>query len=153
MIHDHFSRIALYRPLSRNIARAIDYLTSIDLDALSPGRHEVEPDRVFATLYETQTLLNGARWESHRKYIDLQLMLRGHERQKVADIEQLSGATPYAAEKDVIFYEKVIHPLTVDLRVAQFVFYFPHDGHLPMIAPIHEAAIRKLVLKIAVEER
>lgn len=149
MIHDHVSRLQIYRTLSPHIARAIEFVSSTDLSRLAAGRHEVDGERVFATLYETQTLVGGARWESHRKYIDLQLMLAGEECQQVADITRLDGATPYDLQKDVQFYTGTANPLTVHLRDGHFVIYFPHDGHLPMIAASQPAPIRKLVLKIA----
>jgi YhcH/YjgK/YiaL family protein len=76
-------------------------------------------------------------------------MLRGHERQAVADIASLEVATPFDAEKDVMFYKPTAKFLMADLRENQFVFYFPHDGHLPLIAPGEVGTIRKLVVKIA----
>lgn len=151
MIYDHLSRISLYRPLSKHIARAIDFVQTAPLETLPAGRHEVDGEAVFATIYETHTLEGGAKWESHRRYIDLQLMLRGREQQKVADINILADATPYDTAKDVVFYRSAPQALTAELSESQFVFYFPHDGHLPMIAVGSDTAIRKLVVKIAVE--
>jgi biofilm protein TabA len=78
-------------------------------------------------------------------------MLKGHERQQVADITRLGVATPFDAAHDVCFYDANASALTLDLRDGQFVIYFPHDGHLPMIAPGDAGPIRKLVVKIAAE--
>lgn len=150
MIHDSLTRIDVYRPLSKNIARAIDYIAATDLNALAAGKHEVDGDRVFALMFDVQTIVGGAKWEAHRKYIDLQLMVRGRERQEVGDIDNLDGATPFDVEKDVMFFESARLSVSVDLQDGQFALYFPHDGHKPMIAVDGAKSIRKLVMKIAV---
>lgn len=150
MIFDAFSRIQTYRSLSPHLARAIDFLTSADLDALSLGRHEIDGERVYAMLLEYQTSPEGrAVWESHRKYIDLQLILRGREKILVADTAALKGAGAYDAAKDVIFYDGGEPTAPAELRERQFVILFPHDGHRATFSFGEPCLMRKVVVKIA----
>lgn len=152
MIFDHVSRIATYRSLSNHLARAIDFVQSTDLKALPTGRYEVDGERVYALVFEYETSIKGtARWESHRKYIDLQLLIAGEEKILVADIATLHGPGAYDAAKDVMFYESGESPVPTILGAGQFTILFPHDGHRATLAPRDPGPIRKVVLKIAVE--
>ncbi len=151
MIYDQLSRIDLYRPLSSAIARGIDFVKSADLNALAVGRHEVDGERVYAVVFDYDTSAKGTgRWETHRRYIDLQLLIRGEETILVGDVDHLVGATDYDPAKDARFYESAKRSLPIVLVPGVFSIFFPHDGHRATLAVSEPAAIRKLVVKIAV---
>ena len=152
MIYDLLERIDIYRPLSPRIALAIEFAIANGQRAdLAAGRHEIAGDDVFALVNEYTTKpADAAKWEAHRTYIDLQLMLRGEERMDVADIGALAVSEPYDAARDVIFYTSPNHFQSVRVPASAFAFFFPHDAHRPTVAVAAPMMIRKLVVKIRV---
>ena len=151
MIFDHVTRLATYRPLSSNLARAIDFLRSANCSALPVGRHDVSGLDVYVIVqtYDTKPA-ERARWESHRRYIDVQLMLDGSERMDVADVSMMRDAIAYDEAKDATFYGGVDEFLPLIVRPATFAIFFPHDAHRPTVAARDPATVRKVVAKVAV---
>ena len=151
MIFDHASRIVLYRPLGRHLATAIDYLNSTDVASLAIGRYDVAGTDVFAMVQSYQTKpADAAKWETHRRYIDVQMLLDGSERMDVADVATMSGATAYDEAKDATFYADAGDFLPLIVRPRTFAIFFPHDAHRPTVAVGELAMIRKVVVKVAV---
>ena len=150
MIYEQLARIDRYRALSPSMDRAIRFIHETDLATLPAGRCEVDGDRVYGMMLEYTTTPDGpSRWESHRKYIDLQLLLAGEEKMLVSDAKHLHGAGEYDVAKDVIFYASAERSLAVDALSGEFVVFFPHDCHRAMLAVRNACPIRKLVLKVA----
>src|SRR5690606_28676817 len=60
------------------------------------------PDGVFAMEQVYLSKPRYARYESHRRYTDIQVIITGEELMEVADISRLAVEEPYAEERDVI---------------------------------------------------
>lgn len=151
MILDALTHLDLYQPLSTHIARAITFIRTTSIESLANGRHEIDGDHVFGVVHAYQTSQEGVgRWESHRRYIDLQIVLEGAERMLVTDTTQLVNATPFDSGKDVQFYERALRHQSVTLEPGLFALLFPHDGHRATLAIDAAVAVRKLVVKIEV---
>ncbi|HNB40917.1 MAG TPA: YhcH/YjgK/YiaL family protein [Anaerolineales bacterium] len=149
MIIDRIENIALYVSLHPRFKQAFDYLSQIDIHAISVGRHDVDGDAIYALVQEYTTKQTGeGKWEAHRRYIDLQYVVQGAEGMGYANIHHLQQGG-YVPEKDFL-------PLfgegdQVPLRSGNFVLLFPEDAHMPNMALGEPAPARKIVLKIAVE--
>ena len=48
MIYDTIDHAVLYRPISANLAKALDFLTSTDLSKYDTERVEIDGDKVYA---------------------------------------------------------------------------------------------------------
>ena len=152
MIFDRLDRIAPYRTMSPNLRTAIDWLAARDLRSLGLLKIEIANSDVFAIpqSYETKAE-HAAKWESHRRYIDIQIMVDGAERMDVADVSTMTEPTAYDDKKDAILYAGTTdQPLPLVVRAGQFAIFFPHDAHRPTVAVDAPATIRKVVLKVAV---
>jgi biofilm protein TabA len=151
MIHDRLARADVYRSLSPLFARAIDYARNATTSH-PLGRHAIEGDDLFA-IAQTYTTkpFEQTRWEAHRRYIDLQLMLEGEERMDVVDLENAHPIDPFDAEKDVGFYTCKSPATPLVVRANEFAIFYPHDVHRPTIAVADPMPIWKLVLKIRCE--
>lgn len=89
-------------------------------------------------------------FESHKKYIDIQIILSGHEIISIKDINNLNICKPYILNNDVAFYLNEPADEEILLENGKALVLFPNDGHMPGISPndgISEK-IRKLVFKI-----
>jgi YhcH/YjgK/YiaL family protein len=87
-------------------------------------------------------------FESHRKYIDVQVVVAGAERMEVEDIERLEETAAYDAEKDLIKYADTPKPSVLHLRAGEVAVFFPADGHMPSIQEGGPALVRKTVVKV-----
>ena len=57
--------------------------------------------------YDTKPV-DECKLESHRKYIDIQVMVSGEERMDVVDISKLTIQENYNEDKDVMFWNSLI---------------------------------------------
>ena len=149
MIFDNVANANLYTALDARIARGLEFLKKTDLASLPPGRHEIDADRVYASIseYSTRPLTEG-RWEAHRRYIDLQYLVRGTERVGHAPIDGMH-AGPYDKEKDLTLLEGSGEFVT--LRPGDLMILWPHEAHMPGIAVDGPVPVRKIVVKIAMQ--
>jgi YhcH/YjgK/YiaL family protein len=135
MILDCLENRGLYRNFGRRLFEALEYLAGTDLRALEPGKHEIEGDRLFAVVQRYRPKAPAeARWEVHRKYIDVQYVAGGAERIGYAP---LRADTPveeaYDAARDAAFYRPA--GVLLPVPAGSFAVFTPHDIHAPGLLP------------------
>jgi YhcH/YjgK/YiaL family protein len=148
MILDTLTRSDRYRALHPLFARAFDYLRNTDLLALAPGRHTVEGEELFAIVEHCAGRTRAeAKLESHRRYIDIQLVLEGvDEMGWKPRVECVNPIGEFDAARDIIFYEDAPSSW-IATPAGSFCLFFPDDAHAPLVSA---GMIRKVVMKIAV---
>lgn len=135
------------------IMLAFDYLRRTDFSQLATGRHELDGDRVYASVlrYRPKPMAEAA-WEAHRRYLDVQFIVSGAERMGYAPLrDDMIVHREYNSEKDCVFYEAEGDFVTV--RPGFFVLFGPQDVHSPCIAlPGSDSAdeVCKVVVKCRV---
>ncbi len=151
MIIDRLENVELYRGLAPGLVLAMEWLRSHDVRAMAAGRHDVDGDRLFALVQDVQTRPAAqCRLEAHRKYHDVQYVATGVERMGYANLSRVTKVTEeYDAEKDVGFYDGPIDWVTV--AAGYFTVFTPEDAHAPLCMVDAPAAVRKVVMKVAVE--
>lgn len=112
------------------------------------GRYVIDEDDVYAGIdvYTTKKL-EDARFEAHKKYVDIQFLLKGHEQIGYSDIEGLIIDQPYIDERDVMFFEKPDEYSMIDLKPGYFALFMPEDAHMPCVNDANEE-VKKVVIKI-----
>jgi len=152
MITTTLQHLHRYRKLSSNIARAIDYVLATDFKQLSSGRYEVDGDNVFAIVNEYTTKPAAECMpESHRMYIDIQLMVEGIEKFGYTPLVKQVPHTPFKPDNDVAFYEPAGLQF-VTLSAGECVFFFPEDIHQPELFAETPVPVKKVVMKIKVQD-
>jgi len=150
MIYDTIKKMKTYKGISKNLDTAIDYLGKNDVSKVAEGKYPIDGDKVILQVmsYETKDLA-AARFEAHKKYIDIQFVLDGKEACFARALEGLEPAEPFIEERDVGFYKGeggAFLPLTPDV----FAVFFPHDAHKPSCNLEGKRKLRKIVVKVAV---
>lgn len=147
MILDHLRNASLYRGLGPNFARAFDFLAGPEWRSLPDGRHEIDGQRLIALpqSYTTRPREKG-RWEAHRRYADIQLIVRGREMMGFAPLDQLAVEQPYDPATDCLFLTGQGQLLTV--AEGEFAVFLPQDAHMPCLAIDEPQPIAKIVLKV-----
>jgi YhcH/YjgK/YiaL family protein len=154
MIFASLTDSATYAALSPRFAAAFDFCRRVDLRTLPLGRHDVQGDDVFALLQENPLKPESAcRWEAHRTYADIQLVLTGTECMGVVPLAACEPESPFDPAADVGFFRLTRPPAQkLTLPEGHFAIFFPHDAHMPLIAPAGSegAVVRKVVFKVRV---
>jgi YhcH/YjgK/YiaL family protein len=153
MICDNRNHLMFYGGLSPQIDIALLYLAEINPSRLPIGKYPVNEDKVFALVQEPCTGEHSeCRWESHKRYIDLQYLVSGQERIGFQSTDSLTILKPYDAGRDIAFYrdnDRGFFPL---LNPGSFVVCFPHEAHMPLVCENGPRRIKKIVMKIEVPE-
>ncbi|RAP74119.1 YhcH/YjgK/YiaL family protein [Paenibacillus montanisoli] len=132
------------------VRRAIERLQQTDLDGLPAGRHDFGEPGMFLLINEPVTRdWREIKPETHRLYTDIQLLLSGRERMRVAKVseEQVVTDDKYEAQ-DIAFYENVHNENTIDMVPGDFIVLFPTDIHRPNCSVEEDMPIRKAVVKV-----
>ena len=150
MIIDHLRHARQFYALGIGIRAGLQFLGRPDLITLEKGRYDL-PDSggSYALVQEHETKLRAhAKWEAHRKMIDLQFMVRGQELIGYADIARLKMGE-YHANDDYCLGEGDGEWFRLDAQY--FIILFSQDGHMPSIAVAEPQKVRKVVVKIPVD--
>lgn len=149
MIVDRVENAQLYVPLHERFEKAFAVLADPVTAQKPDGRYPIDGDELFYIVqhYTTKPLDQG-RFESHRKYIDIQALLAGEELLAYAPTKGLEVVEPYDESKDIMFYR--VGALTARLRLEPglFCLLYPHDAHLPSCQLACPAEVHKVVFKI-----
>jgi len=130
---------------------AFDYLKN-DLITVGAGKYPLKGDGAVAIVSDYQTKrTEDAKWESHRKFIDLQYVISGEEKIGLLSLQKAQYSTGYQDEKDVILFDEQDGDYYVANPDVCFLF-FPEDVHRPCIRIGDSKPVKKLVIKIAFAE-
>lgn len=100
--------------------------------------------------YDTKEL-SDCRFETHRKYIDIQHTIAGGEGIIVRHASELEKDGSYDEEKDLQFYQPAESPLLVPKTAGWCSVYYPEDAHRPQINDGEHRDVFKAVVKVPVE--
>jgi len=89
-------------------------------------------------------------FESHRAFIDVQVIFSGEEFIEVTDIAHLKLKEDRTPEKDVIIYEMTDAASVLRMRGGEAAVFFPVDGHMPSLAIKEPSIVRKMVVKVPI---
>ena len=124
-----------------------EFLVNTDVESLSQGRYYLD-NGIYANVDEyTTKSLNEAVYESHKKYIDIQMLIDGNEDIYVKDIDELSNVTKYDLEKDITFYKNDINAKKYEMKEKECLVLYPQDGHMPCVNE-NKTNNKKIVFKI-----
>lgn len=150
MIYDTIEHMGQYRCLSKNLAKALDFLTGTDLKSMPDERVEIDGERAFAFFQRYDTLPANDRPEAHRRYIDIQYLIEGEELIGIAPLSAMKREVEARPERDIWFYEG--ETVNISIGGGRLAIFFPQDAHAPGIAAGESRPVRKVVVKVAVEE-
>lgn len=153
MIYDGLGAIGLYRGLSRGLDALIDWLRENDPAALPLGITQIDGARVYANVMSASTRHEAdARFETHEKYMDVQIDLEGAERFRTTP-----GAVVPAGEFDEAADKGYCHAaegnddlLEGSLAGGRFVVFMIGEPHMPnLVMPGAEPGpIKKVCFKV-----
>lgn len=149
MVQDRLINGEKYTFLGKNFADAFKFLSSVKADELTEGKITVKGDAVYALVqqYTTKDPAEGAL-ETHKRYADIQVIMKGRERMDYCYAEGLTVKTPYNEEKDVEFYA-MKEASRLLLEAGDFAVFLPDDAHAPKLSAGEPSDVLKIVVKVA----
>ena len=146
MIKDNVRNSALYEGINPGFPIAFAFIKEVIASPKEVGRYDLEKG-VFAFVqsYDSKPAEN-CKIEAHKKYIDIQFVLKGKELFGVADLATQTLYEDRFEEKDVAFYHGEVDLLT--LIDGDFVILFPEDAHRPQQGD--GSHVEKIVVKVPV---
>ncbi len=151
MIVDKIENINLYFGLGERFHVALSYLKKNKFENVKDGRYEIDGDNIYALVsrYLTKPIENG-KWESHKKYIDVQFVAEGKERIGHSNLNGMSVIEKYKEDKDIQFLNGTGDFITAEKNT--FVILFPQDVHMPgILADNQQYEVIKVVVKVKAE--
>lgn len=88
-----------------------------------------------------------ARFEAHRRYIDLQFIHSGEERLRFATLASGRSIGPYDPERDVAFFASD-EGMDLLLRAGMVAIFYPEDLHAPSLWVTGPDRVAKTVVKV-----
>ena len=149
MIVDVLENKELYYGIHKNMKPAFEFIEKAVKENLEVGRYELDGKNLFALVQEYDSKTD-AKWEYHRKYIDIQFIVSGIEVMDFCDITKATPNTEYNAEKDVMFYTDCPKAGTCAVEAGEYAIFFPHDVHKPGMCFGNPAPVKKIVVKVKV---
>lgn len=151
MILDDLINAERYYSLHDGFRPAFEFLRQLSPDKSADGRHTLDGENIFALLSRQDgKTKEEARLEAHLKYIDIQYLITGTESigwKARAECTHVSDG--YDSDKDIEFFPE--RPAVwITLHPGMFAIFYPEDAHAPLVS---DAAVHKVVMKIAVSER
>ena len=165
MIVTDFENIKRYYSMSDALRLCAEFAKNNDLVNFAPGSYAVAegikvnindfectdtPKRYLDSPEGSQTFCGG--YEGHRKMVDIQLDLTGHEKCYVTDIKNGKSEIPYSEEKDVEWFSAdkvpVFNEILMDTETL--VILFPEDIHAPTIFDGRKI-VKKAIFKISID--
>lgn len=141
-----------YDYLGDRFQRAFRFLRETNFDDLSEGKIEIDGENIFAEVQEYVTKPEKeCRFESHKKYFDIQYMAEGEEYFGFIPLGELKEDTGYNAECDLEFYKFPEVNGRLHLKKGDFAVVSPDDGHQPRCIGKAPCKVKKIVVKVKVD--
>jgi YhcH/YjgK/YiaL family protein len=128
------------------------FLKNSDLTALEVKRHELDGTNLYAPVSEYITKNEeDARYEAHRKYIDLQYVISGREMIGITPVTDMREMLQeYNDSTDIQFFT-VNNIKNYKADPGRFFIFFPGDAHRPNLKEGTNSPVKKIVVKLKVD--
>ena len=152
MIVDNIKNRAIYETCTKGLKEGFDFILKAVAEGLPLGKYEIEGENIYAIVQEYNTKpIEECKYEAHRKYIDIQYVVKGKETITTAYLENCKTSCQYNAEKDVEFFEIPKNVSELFLNSGDFAIFFPQDVHCPQVSPDGKnEVLSKIVVKVKV---
>ena len=149
MIYTKKKNLSRYLGQSKSLDAAIRAILRNDQEQLSMGRNDIDGDNAFVNRFDYDTMpQEQALWEGHIAYGDVHVLLGGHEKIGVSNVERLTETVRKEQEDFVGFQGPVETWFT--MTPEDVLIVYPEDIHMVKVADGDTAHVRKCCYKFKV---
>ena len=149
MIVDGIENFGKYTSLHKRFEEVEKYLKEHDLKSLKCGKYEIDGKNLYVNIDEYTTKETSIP-EAHREYIDIQIVLDGHEKIGYADYKKGKTEIAYDGERDIEFLKAECEYFKA--KTGRFFVFYPQDLHQPCITDGESSKVKKAVFKIKIKD-
>jgi len=118
-------------------------------ETLAAGRYEIEGDDIFMNVMTFETVnYDAKRYEQHREYLDVQILLNGSERIDFGPLGAAVDPQAYHQDDDYQLCDVVEPVQTLAMEPGMFAVFLPGEPHKPGCINTAEQTITKAVIKV-----
>ena len=153
MIYDLLENGGLYFGEGSALGKAVKFACGFDVSQ-ADGRYEIDGDDVYALVmrYDTKPVSEG-KFEAHRAYIDVQLLLEGEERMDVSIDGGGESVGGYDREKDAELWAEARDYCSLVMLPGRLAVLWPNDRHRPGCQLDGKKNVRKMVVKVRINKQ
>lgn len=152
MIFTNINDEAQNKSLAKDIQFCIEFAKKNENKILSlvHGSYDVEYNNIKMNVGKYFTKNENEKfWESHKKYLDVQIMINGTEKVSIGDIHNMNEKS-FDFEKDLVILEGE-KAFDVVMKTGDVLVFFPNDAHKPELnisETDNSENMRKIVTKV-----
>lgn len=137
---------------SNKIEAALEYLKKLKISESDIGCKKIVDDSFYYMVQSYKTRpVSESKLESHRKYVDIQIIVKGKEAMDIVDISRLSTVEEqYNDDADVMFWKPVSTMMQTVLREGDYIVLYPEHAHRGSILIDEAENVIKIVGKVKV---
>jgi biofilm protein TabA len=149
MVIDNLKNCEMYYSLNKNFEKSFAFIKEYLKAPKENGTYEIDGQSVYALVMDVQ-LKDMGRMETHKKYIDIQYIVKGSEIVRLINKQYLEVEEDCTPKRDVIFYKPNKGSSEVKFFENNFMIFFPEDGHEPGILLEESTNTKKIVVKVGI---
>lgn len=149
MIKDKLTNADTYYGISERLKQGFEWLKNNDLLNIPDGRYLIDGEKIFANV-QSYITKDDAPYEAHRRYADIQYMIKGLEKVGVTDYSNCTTDKEYDKEKDIEFLHCNICSSYQTLEEGEFLVFYPQDAHQPSLTPDNKLSVKKVIVKVEI---
>lgn len=136
--------------IERRVKDAAEYLKHLNITEADSGSKVVVNEKFFYSIqsYETKSE-EECNLESHRNYIDIQIIVEGSEAMDIVDISKLIAKETYNEKQDVIFWNIPHLMCRTTLRAGDCIVLYPENAHRGAVSITKKEKVLKIIGKIS----
>ena len=149
---------------------AYDFIVN-KAEGAAVGKYDLENGAYVSVQEYTTKARSEAKYEAHKKFIDIQMILSGKELIAVSPIEKMTISDEYikksakllcdifdhspvfrvGGDEFVVFLRGDDYSTDYVLEAGDFLILYPQDVHMPGVCVNEKSPVRKIVVKVPVE--
>ncbi|RRD39997.1 DUF386 domain-containing protein [Leptotrichia sp. OH3620_COT-345] len=137
--------------LSKEIKKCIEFTNKNKIEEYEAGVYEVPgTDMKMNVGHYTTKAESECFWETHLKYIDVQVMLKGEEYIAFNNVHNLKKIK--TDEKNDLIEHEGDELFRVLMKEGDVLILYPEDAHMPGVKVNEPISVKKVVFKIKAEK-
>lgn len=149
MILGKISHLDTQTGISETLVNIIKRALALKPETLEAGRYEIDGDTVFMNVMTFDSVkYDTKRYEQHREYLDVQILLSGRERIDFGPFDAAVDPDIYHQDDDYQLCDVVEPVQTLTMEPGMFAVFLPGEPHKPGCISTTEQTITKVVIKV-----
>ena len=138
------------KALQERIDEAVLFIENLCFDDDETRKHVVSDDFFFLIQEYDAKEPEVARFEAHKKYVDIQYIVEGKESMEVCPVSIMEVMNSYNPEKDVEHYHNKENVAKVVVTSGGYAIFYPWDAHKPGVRVGDNKKVKKIVGKVKI---